>query len=84
MRTTIRLDDRLLAQAKRYASQTQRTLTAVIEDALREVLARRQAVRRDRRPFRLPVVKGGRLLPGIDLDNNAALLDRLDGFNAPR
>jgi Arc/MetJ family transcription regulator len=34
MRTTIRLDDQLLAEAKRYASESGRTLTGLIEDAL--------------------------------------------------
>ena len=37
MRTTIRLDDRLLAEAKQYAAESGRTLTGLIEDALREV-----------------------------------------------
>jgi len=40
MRTTVRLDDDLLRQTKTLAAQTGRTLTAVIEDALRETLAR--------------------------------------------
>ena len=43
MRTTIRLDDDLLREAKAYAAATDRTLTRLIEDALREALARRQA-----------------------------------------
>lgn len=41
MRTTIRLDDELLREAKRLAAETNQTLTAVIEEALRERLARR-------------------------------------------
>ncbi len=40
MRTTIRLDDHLLADAKRVAAETGRTLAEVIEEALREALAR--------------------------------------------
>ena len=43
MRTTVRLDDALLASTKQLAPQTGRTLTAVIQDALREVLARHQS-----------------------------------------
>ena len=38
MRSTVRLDDDLLRQLKVLAGQTGRTLTAVIEDALREAL----------------------------------------------
>ena len=40
MRTTIRLDDQLLAEAKKYAAESGRTLTDVLADALRETLAR--------------------------------------------
>ena len=43
MRTTINLDDQLLADAKRLAQQSGKTLTAIIEDALCERLARRAA-----------------------------------------
>ena len=76
-RTTIRLDDSLLTQTKKFAAETGRTLTAVIEDALREVLARR----RPGKPY--PKVKfttfGGRgLRPGVDLDNSAALLELME------
>ena len=45
MRTTVRLDDGLLALAKKHAAETNRTLTALIEDALRMVLARQQRPR---------------------------------------
>ena len=33
MRTTVRLNERLLAEAKKYAAQSGKTLTAVLEDA---------------------------------------------------
>jgi predicted transcriptional regulator len=39
MRTTIRLDDDFLPRAKALTARTGRTLTAVIEDGLREALA---------------------------------------------
>jgi len=77
MRTTIRLDDDLLREAKAYAAATDRTLTRLIEDALRETLARRQA-RPERRRVRLRTFKGGGLQPGVDLDSNAALLDLME------
>jgi hypothetical protein len=77
MRTTIRLDDRLLAEAKHLAARTGRTLTAVIEDALRESLARRK--RSKHRPNAdLPTYRGQGLQPGVDLDDSAALLDLMD------
>lgn len=37
-RSTVRLDQDLLVQAKEYAARQRRTLTAVIEDALRAQL----------------------------------------------
>lgn len=74
MRTTVRLEDQVLLEAKRMAAETGRTLTGVIEDALRETLARRRAgVRRQR--VTLKTFNGGGLQPGIDLDDSAALLD---------
>ena len=77
MRTTVRLDDHLLAQAKQYAAASGKTLTAVLEDALRESLARRARPARRRR-VRLRTFNGGGLCPGVDLDDSAALLDLLD------
>jgi hypothetical protein len=82
MRTTVRLDDDLLRQAKALAARTGRTLTAVIEDGLREALARHRR-RQERPPVALPTFKGKGLRPGIDLDDTADLLDILDGGRAP-
>ena len=81
MRTTIRLDESLLNEAKKYAAESGRTLTAVIEDALREALARRKPTVK-RRKVRLPTFPGGRLQPGADLDDTSALLDLMEGPNA--
>ncbi len=77
MRTTIRIDDQLLARAKGVAAASRRTLTQVIEDALRESLARRPAAG-PREPFRMLGYKGSGLQPGINLDDSAALRDSLD------
>ncbi len=77
MRTTIRLDDQLLAQAKQLAAEKGRTLTSVIEDALREMLSRRKAVRKSD-PVRLISGGVGGLRPGVNLDNTAELLDLME------
>jgi type IV secretory pathway VirD2 relaxase len=82
MRTTVRLDDDLLRQAKTLAARTSRTLTAVIEDGLREALARHRR-RQERSPVTLPTFKGKGLRPGVDLDDTAGLLDILDGGRDP-
>lgn len=78
MRTTIRLDDDLLAAAKRRANEHGTTLTQVIEDALREALAREPAVPEEW--VSLPSVHDAKLRPGVDLDDSAGLRDLMDGL----
>jgi hypothetical protein len=77
MRTTVRLDETLLKEAKHLAIKTGRSLTAVIEDALREALARQRSTA-ERQPISLVTVGGNGLLPGVDLDDSAGLLDLMD------
>jgi hypothetical protein len=77
IRTTLTIDDKLLAEYKRFAADTHRTLSYVIQDALRETLARRREAA-ERRPVRLPVIGGGGLQPGVDLDDNARLLELME------
>lgn len=81
MRTTIRLNPRLLAEAKKLAVETNRPLTKVVEDALREVVARRR--RQPRRPVSLTIVGGRGVNPGIDIDDSAALLATMEGRRGP-
>jgi len=77
IRTTLTIDDNLLAEYKRVAADTHRTLSYVIQDALRETLARRREAAAGQ-PVRLPVIGGGGLQPGVDLDDNARLLELLE------
>jgi hypothetical protein len=77
IRTTLTIDDSLLAEYKRVAADTHRTLSYVIQDALRETLARRREAA-SRQSVRLPVIGGGGLRPGVDLDDNARLLELLE------
>ena len=81
MRTTIRLDDDLLARAKQVAARTGRTLTSVIEDALRAALA--QKPRRASGRVALPTWGSGGVLPGVDLDDSASLLDAMESGADP-
>jgi hypothetical protein len=82
MRTTVRLDPDLLHEAKIVAAEDRTTMTALMEQALRELLARRRQSRpRTRVP--LPSFRGRGLQPGVDLSNTAALLDLLDRPDAP-
>ena len=81
MRTTVDLDDHVLREAKLVARENGVTLTAFIEDALRERLARRRSVERGKREWvSLPIFKGEGLQPGVDLDDSRALLDIMDGI----
>ena len=77
MRTTIRLDDGLLDEARRLAVRHGTTLTAIIEESLRERLARSQSGLSGQRT-RLATTGEGGVLPGIDLDDSASLLDMMD------
>ena len=78
MRTTVRLDDGLLKQAKRAAADRGETVTALIERGLRLVLANGRPRRRSR--VALPVSRAaGGTRAGVDLDDSRALLDVLDG-----
>lgn len=81
MRTTINLDDAVLAEAKAVAAQSGRTVTAVIEDAVRvELLRRRRAAHRP--PVELPT-GALRVRPGVSLDSTAALLDLMEAPDDP-
>jgi len=81
MRTTIRLNDQLLAEIKQLAAQSGQTLTAIIEEALRQMLARRKHLA-ERSPVQLITVSGHGPQPGVDLDDSAALLDLMDSADA--
>ena len=75
MRTTIRLDETLLRRAKSMAAASGRSLNDFIADAVRAAVTPRTS--RSSAPT-LPVFKGGHLLPGVDLDDSASLLDLMD------
>jgi hypothetical protein len=77
VRTTLDLEDRLLRDAKRRAANDGRTLTAIIEDALRQYLA---PPAQPRKAFRLRLLtRKGRLVPGVDLADRDSLYERMEG-----
>jgi K+-transporting ATPase c subunit len=79
MRTTIRIDDDLLRAAKQYAAKHDKTLTSLVEDALRQLLVRQEAAPA-RTPVQLITDSGNGLQPGIDLDDTSTLLDIMEGL----
>jgi hypothetical protein len=82
MRTTINLPDNLVAQIKKLASESHSTVTAVIEDALREALARRRRPGRREQVILKTYGKRG-LLPGVDIDDTSSLLDLMESSGDP-
>lgn len=76
MRTTLDINDKLLMAAKLHAEVTRRTLSAVIEDALRATLEVTPATSPQR--VHLPSCSMGKTLPGVDIHRNAATLDIME------
>lgn len=81
MRTTVRLDDGLLSAAKTYAASAGLTLTALIEEALRQRLAQTPSSERAR--VRLLTTGAGGVLPGVDMDDSSSLLDAMEAGADP-
>lgn len=76
MRTTVSIDDALLARAKKSAAQRGQTLGQFVEESVRFRLLAPEPVTS---PVRLPVFTGGNgMRPGIDPASNRALYDALD------
>lgn len=74
MRTTVAINDHVLAAAKAAARRRGLTLGRLIEDALRRELAQPAT-----RPPEVPVFRGGTgPMPGVELDSNRALIDLID------
>jgi hypothetical protein len=77
-RTTVRLPQDLLDRAKRKAAAEGRTLTSLIEDGLRLVVAEGRTRAKGKRVLP-PVSKArGGLMPGIDLSSLTALQEMED------
>jgi hypothetical protein len=76
LRTTIRIDEALYRRVKSRAAETGRTVSEVIEDAVRASLRPRSQRSSELPP--LPVVGGSGVLPGVDLADNEALRVRMD------
>ncbi|MBP6898592.1 MAG: DUF2191 domain-containing protein [Burkholderiaceae bacterium] len=77
MKTTLNINDQLLADAKTLAAQQRTSLTRLIEEGLQWRL-RAPATRSAPASARLPVFKGrGGLVAGVDASSNKALLAAL-------
>ena len=76
MRTTLNIDDDLMRTVKKHAAETDRTISAIIETALRYLI---EQERRTDRPYRLSwkTVHGG-LQAGVDITDRDALIDHME------
>jgi hypothetical protein len=76
MRTTVSIDDPLLENAKRCATERGITLGALFEDALRTYFAARE--KKAVRPFRLLTKRGWLVDPTMDLKCTSAIIGAED------
>ncbi len=74
MKTTLNIDDSVMAQLKREAARQGRTMSELVETALRQLLR----PRKDRRELRpLPTFKSGGAL--VDIADRDALYHAMEG-----
>jgi hypothetical protein len=77
MRTTLDIDDLVLRRAKKLAAEEGKTLTQIVEEALRERLTPRA---RSGKKFKLRLLtKTGRIIPGTELADRDLLYERMEG-----
>jgi hypothetical protein len=81
VRTTIRIDDGLYRRAKAEAARSGRSVSELIEDAVRTSLGRRGTPPGE--PPGLPTFGGGGTMPGVDLDDSGRLRDLMDEGTEP-
>jgi hypothetical protein len=75
VRTTISIDEDLYRRAKAHAARSGRTVSELIEDAVRTSLRARP---RDSQIAPLPTFGGSGVMPGVDLRDKASLRDVMD------
>ncbi len=75
MRTTLSIDDQLLNLAKHQAVEQGISLSAVIENLLRQSLLKPGV---ERKAVHLVTAAGSGVKPGVDLDNGGSLIDIMD------
>jgi hypothetical protein len=76
-RTTVRLPEELLNRARRKAAAEGRTLTALIEEGLRSVVADKKPKPKPRGMLPVSSATGG-FYPGVDISDNASLQEMED------
>ena len=77
MRTTIDLDDLLLSELKQEAARRGSTLRELVDDLLRQAMAAPEP--KAKYHFNWKPHRGGRIQPGVRLDDRNSLFDLMDG-----
>jgi hypothetical protein len=78
VRTTLIIPDVLYADVKLTAARQKRTVTALVEEALRDLLRHHSEADQNPEPFHLEPFGGQGLRPGVDLTDSSALADLMD------
>jgi len=77
MRSALGLVSQIISKAKQLAARSVDILSSVIKDARPNMFARLKHTA-DRPPIHLTTVSGNGLMPGVDLDDSAGLLDLME------
>jgi hypothetical protein len=77
MRTTLNIDSEIMARVRERAAATGKTITEIVERALRAEVAGQTPVRGEFTLRWNPV--RGRALPGVDLSDRDSLYEAMDG-----
>jgi len=78
MRTTLTLDDDVVAKLKAESRRAGRPFREVVNETLRRGLASRRSTTR-RQAFRVTARDLGEIKPGLSLDNIAELIEQVEG-----
>ena len=79
MRTTLTLDDDVAAKLQSRARRTGRPFREIVNDTLRRGLAATAAASSGRTPFVVHARDFGAVRPGLDVNNVADVLERVEG-----
>jgi metal-responsive CopG/Arc/MetJ family transcriptional regulator len=79
MRTTIDIEDDLMLELKRVAAEQRQSLKALIQDAIRSSLTRRNSATRQMGNQTVVTFRGNGVRSGVNLDSMTELLDIMDG-----
>ncbi len=78
MRTTVAIETHLLKKARQAAMASRQTLSSLVQDSLRSYLSGKGS-NEVRGNHKIVTFRGKGLQAGVNLDDTASLLDRMEG-----